>query len=168
MLNSSAAKGQGEPIGRGLEETWIDRMRGGDPRAGQRIYISLDLSKEWVYASVVNQRSKMSTEQTPTPEQDPQPTALRQITVSVPEDRVEQFEAFYQRFLAISERGETRGERGRGPRGRGRRGGYRRHHIRRAMFHLAMAEHGPGDRHGRCGRGQAEDEGSTPAATATL
>jgi hypothetical protein len=110
----------------------------------------------------------MSTEQTSTPEQDPQPTGLREITVSVPEDRVEQFEAFYKRFLAISEGKDRHGDERRGPRGRGRRGGYRRHHIRRAMFHLAMAEHGPGERHGRCGRRQAEDEGSTPAPTATL
>ena len=110
----------------------------------------------------------MSTEKTPTPEQDPQPTGQRQITVSVPEDRVEQFNAFYERFLAISERKRRHGGAGHGPRGRGRRGGYRRHHIRRAMFHLAMAEHGPGPREGRCGRRQAEEQGESPAPTTAL
>jgi hypothetical protein len=107
----------------------------------------------------------MSTEQTPTPEQDPQPTGQRSITVTVPEDRVEQFQAFYERFLAISERRARHGSKR-----RGRRGGYRRHHVRRAMFHLAMAEQGPGRRHGRCGRRQAETDAITPATepTATL
>ncbi len=115
---------------------------------------------------LVNQRSSMSTEQTPTPEQDPQPTGQREITVSVPEDRVEQFEAFFERFLAGPSHRGRHGGKGRGRKGRGRRGGYRRHHVRRAMFHLAMAEHGPGSRHGRCGR--QHDEDATPEPTATL
>lgn len=109
----------------------------------------------------------MSTERTPTPEQDPQPTGQRQITVAVPEDRVEQFQAFYERFLARSGGRRAEGEEGRGPRGPGRRGGYRRHHVRRAMYHLAMAEHGPDSQHPRCGRRHAEDESPTPPA-ATL
>ncbi len=107
----------------------------------------------------------MSTEQTPTPEQDPQPSRQREITVSVPEDRVEQFEALFERFLTASPR---RGRHGGKGRGRGRRGGYRRHHVRRAMFHLAMAERGPGSRHGRCGRRHAEDESATPVPATTL
>ncbi len=113
----------------------------------------------------------MSSEQTQTPPQDPQPAPQREITVSVPEDRVEQFEALYERFLSFARKGQGAGE-ARGPRGRGRRRGYRRHHIRRAMFHLAMAEHGPGSGpgsgHGRCGRRQTEDESPAPAPTATL
>lgn len=110
----------------------------------------------------------MSTEQKPTPEQDPQPTGKREITVSVPEDRVEQFQAFYERFLAISERKRRHGAEGRGPRGRGHRGGHRRHHVRRAMYHLAMAEHGPGSDRGRCGHRQAEDQSSTSVPAAEL
>lgn len=45
-----------------------------------------------------------------------QTTPAREITVQVPEDRVEQFEAFVQRFLAHS---EARSGRGRHHRGRG-------------------------------------------------
>jgi hypothetical protein len=103
----------------------------------------------------------MSTEQTSTPQHDPA-APKRQITVDVPEDRVEQFQAFYERFLAISER-----RAGGRPHGRGRHGGHRRHHIRRAMYHLAMAEHGPGPRHGRCGRRQAEDAQATTGTIET-
>ncbi len=110
----------------------------------------------------------MSTEQTPTPEgQTSPPVRQREITVSVPEDRVEQFQAFYERFLAIAERKGRHGH-GRGPSGRGARGGYRRRHIRRAMFHLAMAEHGPGAGHCGRGRGPAQDETTTQAPATSL
>ena len=102
----------------------------------------------------------MSAEETSTPQQDTEATEKRQITVEVPEDRVEQFQALYERFLAAGEYGR----RGRG-RDHGRRAGHRRHHLRRAMYHLAMAEHGSGAEHGRCGRrGGAED---TSAAEST-
>lgn len=110
----------------------------------------------------------MSTEQTPTPEQDPQTTGQREITVLVPEDRVEQFQAFYERFLAVSERRHHRGGGRPAARGRGRRGGYRRHHIRRAMFHLAMAEHGPGSGERHCRGRRAEEPAPDPAPAATL
>ncbi len=107
------------------------------------------------------QRSIMSTEKTSTSQQDTQAIEKRQITVEIPEDRVEQFQALYERFLAAGEYGR-RGHR-RGPRGRqGGRGGPRRHHIRRAMYHLAMAEHGSGREHGRCGRRRGAED--TPAA----
>lgn len=112
----------------------------------------------------------MSPQDTPTPEQDPRPQSQRQITVSVPEDRVEQFEAFYERFKAMAEHGGRHG-RGPGRRGRGRRGAHRRHHIRAAMFHLAMAEHAPGPHGGPCGHhhhhGDDADD-ATPAGATTL
>jgi hypothetical protein len=111
----------------------------------------------------------MSTEQTSTPEQDPQATGQRQVTVAVPEDRVEQFQAFYERFLAHSERGHRHGGGRSGPQGRGGRGSNRRRHIRKAMFHLAMAEHDSGERHGRCAHRRAQDDqASTTVPTATL
>lgn len=110
----------------------------------------------------------MSTEQTPTPEQNPQTAGQREITVLVPEDRLEHFQAFYERFLAISERRHRPGAGRRGAGGRGRRGGYRRHHIRRAMFHLAMAEQGPGSRQHHCRGGLGEERTSDRPPAATL
>jgi len=75
------------------------------------------------------------------------PTATRTVTVEVPEDRVEQFHAFVQRFL--SSEGPWRGRQG--PRGR-RPGPRRARHLRRAMYHLAMAQHSGEHRSHRCGR----------------
>ncbi|MCU0257575.1 MAG: hypothetical protein MUC84_08950 [Solirubrobacteraceae bacterium] len=71
----------------------------------------------------------MSTNDT-TPEQDPA-EELREITVTVPAHRVEQFERFHQRFLEAAARWDARvgNEDLRGPRGRrchGRRGRGRR------------------------------------------
>ncbi len=106
-----------------------------------------------------------STEQTPTPQQ---PSDQRELTVSVPEDRVEQFHTFYERFLASSKRRERPSDVGRGSRGRGGRGGHRRRHIRRAMFHLAMAEQGLRASHGRCAGRRAEGESTAPAPARTL
>jgi len=110
-----------------------------------------------------NQRSIMSVEKTSTPQQDTQATEKRQVTVEVPEDRVEQFQALYERFLAAGEYGR-RGHRRR----RGRHGGHRRHHIRRAMYHLAMAEHGSGPEHGRCGRRRGAESSSAAESTPTV
>ena len=53
-------------------------------------------------------------------------TPERDITVSVPEDRVPEFYAFYARFLAGSRRGGPSGRR----RGRHGHGGHRRCHHR--------------------------------------
>jgi hypothetical protein len=103
----------------------------------------------------------MSTEKTSTPQQDTQATEKRQITVEVPEDRVEQFQALYERFLAA-------GEYGRRGHGRGRHGGQRRRHIRRAMYHLAMAEHGSGPEHGSCGRRRGAEDTSAAESTQTV
>jgi hypothetical protein len=76
----------------------------------------------------------MSTESTDTPTQE------KEVTVSIPEDRVAEFYAFYARFLA----GPT-GRRGRGPRGR-------RH-----------GRHGHGHGHGRCGhRSEEPTEAQAP------
>ena len=56
--------------------------------------------------------------QNPTPEA---PAEQREITVSVPADRVESFERLVQRFLSAGERPHGRcGGKRRGPRGRGR------------------------------------------------
>ena len=113
----------------------------------------------------------MSDEQTPTPEvpeDSSQPTGLREITVSVPEDRVEQFQAFYERFLALTTRQGRHGRHGQGRAGRGRRGGSRRRHIRRAMFHLAMAESGTGSRRCAPGRRPAEEQATTQAPATSL
>jgi hypothetical protein len=86
-------------------------------------------------------------------------TEAREITVSVPEDRVEQFNRFVERFLSAGERGPRSGRgRGghRGPGGHrgtgGPRGGRRARHIRKAMYHLAMAEHAHEGRGGCRGR----------------
>ena len=58
------------------------------------------------------------TPQNPTPDQ---PAELREITVSIPADRVESFERFVARFQAAGERPHGRcGGKHRGPRGRGR------------------------------------------------
>ncbi len=74
-----------------------------------------------------------------TPQQDPdQPT--REVTVKVPEHRVEQFERFHQRFLEMAAHWDSQigSEDLRGPRGRrGRRGPGGRPH---------------GSHRGRCGR----------------
>ena len=58
----------------------------------------------------------------------------RTVTVEVPEDRVEQFQALAERFLSSEGFRRGRGHR-RGP------GGRRARHLRRAMYHLAMAQH---------------------------
>jgi hypothetical protein len=88
----------------------------------------------------------MSTQDT-TPEQDPAPKKVRQITVDVPAHRVEQFERFHQRFLEMAAhwddqvgREDLRGPRGR--RGRHRHGGGRPH----------------GEGRGRCGSRPAETD----------
>ena len=104
----------------------------------------------------------MSVQRTSTPQQDTQATEKRQITVEVPEDRVEQFQALYERFLAAGEYGRGHG------RGRGRRGDRHRHHIRRAMYHLAMAEHGSGPEHGRCGRRREPEDTSAAESAPTV
>ena len=103
----------------------------------------------------------MSIEKTSTPDQDTQATETRQITVAVPEDRVQQFQALYERFL-------TAGEYGRRRHGRGRHGDHRRHHIRRAMYHLAMAEHGSGPEHGNCRRRRGAEDSSAAESTPTV
>lgn len=64
----------------------------------------------------------MTTQETTTPSSAPE----RDITVSVPEDRVPEFYAFYARFLAGSGRGGPSGRR----RGRHRHGGHGRCHKR--------------------------------------
>ena len=71
----------------------------------------------------------------------------KQITVDVPEDRVEEFHAFFERFLA-------------GPSGRGRRGRHGRH------GHGHHGRHGHGQ-HGRgCGR-RREDAQQPEQSTQT-
>ena len=56
--------------------------------------------------------------QNPTPQD---PAEQREITVSIPADRVESFERLVQRFLSAGERPHGRcGGKHRGPRGRGR------------------------------------------------
>jgi len=105
----------------------------------------------------------MSVEETSTPQQDTPATEKRQVTVEVPEDRVEQFQALYERFLAAGEYGR----RGQGRR-RGRHAGHRRHHIRRAMYHLAMAEQGSGPERGRCGRRRRAEHTSAADSTPTV
>ena len=59
------------------------------------------------------------TDQNPTPAE---PAEQREITVSIPADRVESFERLVQRFLSAGERprGRRCGGKHRGPRGRGR------------------------------------------------
>ena len=64
----------------------------------------------------------MTTQENATPSSAPE----RDITVSVPSDRVPEFYAFYARFLAGSRRGGPSGRR------RGRHGGHRRCHHRHA------------------------------------
>ncbi len=105
----------------------------------------------------------------------------REITVSVPEDRVEQFQAFVERFLSGEgrhrrRRGGPRGYRGpsgpgahrHGP-GHGRGGDRRERHLRRALFHLVMAQSGPEKDAGRCGhRAEGPEQRVDPASPATL
>ena len=94
----------------------------------------------------------------------PTPAAeTREITVPVPEDRVEQFNRFVERFLSAGEHGPRSGRGPRGHRGPGSgrgpggpRGGRRARHIRKAMYHLAMAEHAPEAGRGRCRGHRAE------------
>jgi diadenosine tetraphosphate (Ap4A) HIT family hydrolase len=63
----------------------------------------------------------------------------KQITVDVPEERVDEFNAFVERFLA-------------GPGGR-RRGGRHGRHGRGRHVHVHVHTHGQGQGHGRgCGR----------------
>ena len=77
---------------------------------------------------------------------------MREVTVSVPEHRVEQFRRFHARFLEMAAHWDAQvgNEDVRGPRGRrGRRGPGGRHH---------------GPRHGRCGHRHDASAETTDAA----